>query len=45
MSKSPSVPNYSHPADAALDVHPITPAIGAVIHGVRLCGDLPEATV
>jgi len=45
MSNSPSAPNYSHPADAALDVRPITPVIGAEIHGVRLSGDLPAATV
>jgi len=45
MSNSPSAPNYSHTADAALDVCPITPAIGAEIHGVRLTGDLPAATV
>ena len=36
MSNSPSAPDYSHPSDAALDVRPITPAIGAEIHGVRL---------
>src|SRR5260370_15011323 len=45
MSKSSSAPNYSRPADATLDVRPITPAIGAEIHGVRLSGDLPAATV
>jgi alpha-ketoglutarate-dependent sulfate ester dioxygenase len=28
-----------------LDVRPITPAIGAEIHGVRLSGDLPAETV
>src|SRR6202795_2116212 len=32
-------------ANAALDVRPITPAIGAEIHGVRLSGELPAATV
>jgi alkyl sulfatase len=32
-------------ADAALDIRPITPAIGAEIHGVRLSGDLPAETV
>jgi alpha-ketoglutarate-dependent sulfate ester dioxygenase len=31
--------------NAALDVRPITPAIGAEIHGVRLSGELPVATV
>jgi taurine dioxygenase len=45
MSKPPSAPSYSHAADAALDVRPITPAIGAEIHGVRLSGDLAAATV
>src|SRR5258708_27307876 len=45
MSNSPSVSDYSHPADAALDIRPITPAIGAEIHGVRLSGDLPAETV
>jgi len=45
MSKSPSAPHYSRPADTALDIRPITPAIGAEIHGVRLTGDLPAATV
>jgi alpha-ketoglutarate-dependent taurine dioxygenase len=33
MSNSPS---YSHQADTALDVRPITSAIGAEIHGIRL---------
>jgi alpha-ketoglutarate-dependent sulfate ester dioxygenase len=42
---NPSATNYSHVADAALDVRSITPAIGAEIHGVRLSGDLPAATV
>jgi len=32
-------------AFGALDVRPITPAIGAEIHGVRLSGDLPTETV
>src|SRR5215470_7095152 len=45
MSNSPSMPNYSCLADAALDVRPITPAIGAEIHGVRLTGDLSAATI
>jgi alpha-ketoglutarate-dependent sulfate ester dioxygenase len=45
VPNSPSPPNYSRAADAALDVRPITPAIGAEIHGVRLSGDLPAATV
>src|SRR5258706_6387695 len=45
MSKSFSATNSSCVADAALDVHPITPAIGAEIHGVRLSGDLPAETM
>jgi len=45
MSKSPSAPHYSRPADAALDIRPITPAIGAEIHRVRLSGDLPPETM
>src|SRR5215470_2462213 len=45
MSNAPSMPNSSRPADAALDVRPITPAIGAEIHGIRLSGDLPAETV
>jgi alpha-ketoglutarate-dependent sulfate ester dioxygenase len=45
MSNSPSMPNYSRPAGAALDVRQITPAIGAEIHGVRLSGDVPSETV
>jgi taurine dioxygenase len=35
----------SSPTNAALDLRPITPAIGAEIHGVRLSGELPVATV
>jgi alpha-ketoglutarate-dependent taurine dioxygenase len=45
MSNSPSMPNSSRSADAALDIRAITPAIGAEIHGVRLSGDLPAETV
>ena len=45
MSKSSSAIDYSPASDGALDVRPITPAIGAEIHGVRLSGDLPAATV
>src|SRR5215831_13964219 len=45
MLNSPSAPGYSRPVDAALDVRPITPAIGAEIHGIRLSGDLSAATV
>src|SRR5215468_7694612 len=36
---------YPRAADAALDVRPITPAIGAAIHGVRLSGELPAEMV
>jgi alpha-ketoglutarate-dependent sulfate ester dioxygenase len=42
MSNSPSMRNS---VDAALDICPITPAIGAEIHGVRLSGDLPSEIV
>src|SRR5215471_7830966 len=42
---NPSATNYFRVADAAIDVRSITPAIGAEIHGVRLSGDLPAATV
>jgi alpha-ketoglutarate-dependent sulfate ester dioxygenase len=45
MSKSASAANYSRAADTSFDIRPITPAIGAEIHGVRLSGDLPAATV
>src|SRR5215471_9061044 len=45
MSKSSPAIHYSHAADGALDVRPITPAIGAEILGVRLSGDLPAETV
>jgi taurine dioxygenase len=45
MSKSSPAIHYSHAADGALDVRPITPAIGAEIHGVRLSGNLPAETV
>src|SRR5262252_3223050 len=43
---------HHHPAtsdyrasDASPEVSPITPAIGAEIHGVRLSGELPAKTV
>ena len=45
MSNSPSMPTYSRPTDSALDIRPITLAIGAEINGVRLSGDLPAATM
>jgi hypothetical protein len=41
MSNSPAMPIRSRPADATLDIRPVTPAIGAEIHGVPLSGDLP----
>jgi hypothetical protein len=34
MSYNSSVPNCSRAPDTTLDVRPITPAIGAEIHGV-----------
>src|SRR5215470_6043005 len=45
MSKSSCAPNYSRADEAALDVRPIAPAIGAEIYGVRLSGDLSAETV
>src|SRR5215831_14855767 len=45
MSHSPLMSNHSRAADAALDVRPITPAIGAEIHGLRLSGELAPKTV
>src|SRR5499425_2105841 len=45
MSNSASMPDCFRAADAALDIRPVTPAIGAEIHGVRLSGDLPAETV
>jgi alpha-ketoglutarate-dependent sulfate ester dioxygenase len=45
MAKSPKTTNYSRTTSAVLDVHLVTPVIGAEIHGVRLSGDLPAATV
>ena len=45
MWKSSPAPNHVDAAATLLDVHPITPAIGAEIHGVRLSGDLPADTV
>src|SRR5215467_1797007 len=45
MNKSSSATNSYRASDAALDVRPITPAIGAEIYGVRLSGDLPAETV
>src|SRR5215475_9848478 len=45
MIKSSAATSAYRANDASLDVRPITPAIGAEIHGVRLSGDLPAATV
>src|SRR5712675_1466603 len=45
MSKSSSASNYCEATGAVLDVRPITPSIGAEIHGVRLSGDLPAPTM
>jgi alpha-ketoglutarate-dependent sulfate ester dioxygenase len=45
MCKFSSAIDCSHPAAAALVVCPVTPTIGAEIHGVRLSGDLPTTTV
>src|SRR5258708_19652628 len=45
MIKSSAATSSYRTSDAALDVRPITPAIGAEIHGVRLSGDLPAETV
>jgi alpha-ketoglutarate-dependent taurine dioxygenase len=45
VSKSSSATSYSRAPGASLDVCPITPAIGAEIHGVRLSGDLAAETV
>ena len=45
MTKSSTATSSYRTSDAALDVRPITPAIGAEIHGVQLSGDLPAATV
>jgi len=40
-----SAPAKLAPVEAGLDIRPITPRIGAEIHGVRLSGDLPDATI
>src|SRR5215813_1644781 len=45
MSKFPSAVDGSQATGAALDIRPVTPAIGAEIHGVRLSGDLPPETM
>ena len=43
--KSSAVTTSYRISEDALDVRPITPAIGAEIHGVRLSGELPAKTV
>jgi alpha-ketoglutarate-dependent sulfate ester dioxygenase len=45
MNRSSAATSSHDTTDAALDVRPITPAIGAEIHGVRLSGDSSTATV
>jgi alpha-ketoglutarate-dependent sulfate ester dioxygenase len=45
MNKSSTATSTYCTSDAFLDVRPITPAIGAEIHGVRLSGELPANTV
>src|SRR5215813_13393544 len=45
MNKPSAATSSYRTSDVALDVRPITPAIGAEIHGVRLSGDLPAETV
>src|SRR5215470_7849851 len=45
MNKPFAATSSYRTSDAALDVRPITPAIGAEIHGVRLSGDLPAEAV
>ncbi len=45
MNKSSTATSAYCTSNASLDVRPITPAIGAEIHGVRLSGELPAKTV
>jgi alpha-ketoglutarate-dependent sulfate ester dioxygenase len=45
MNKSSTATIGSRTSEATLDVQPITPAIGAEIHGLRLSGELPAKTV
>src|SRR5215470_10516726 len=45
MNKAATMTSAYHASDASVDVRPITPAIGAEIHGVRLSGELPAETV
>jgi alpha-ketoglutarate-dependent taurine dioxygenase len=45
MSTFPLAIDGSQATGAAPDIRPITPAIGAEIHGVELSGDLPAETM
>jgi alpha-ketoglutarate-dependent sulfate ester dioxygenase len=45
MNNSSAAASAYRTNDASLDVHPITPLIGAEIHGVRLSGDLHVKTM
>jgi taurine dioxygenase len=45
MNKTSTATSAYRTGDASLDVRPITPAIGAEIHGVRLSGDMSAKTV
>jgi taurine dioxygenase len=45
MDKHCTATSVYRASDAPFDVSPITPAIGAEIHGVRLSGKLPAKTV
>jgi alpha-ketoglutarate-dependent sulfate ester dioxygenase len=44
-NKSSTATSAYRPSDTSLDVRPITPAIGAEIHDIRLSGELPAETV
>jgi taurine dioxygenase len=45
MNKSSTATSAYGTSDTSLDVRPITPAIGAEIHGIRLSSELPVKTV
>src|SRR5215470_18044961 len=45
MSKFPSAIDGSQATGAALDIRPVTTAIGAEIHGIQLSSDLPAETM